>query len=167
MAWKSTTRDVSNPIGTEAAPKVERKSKVLLVVAAALIDTTSKTVLLAERPSKKHLEGLFEFPGGKIESHESPEQALVRELQEELGIYVQEKNLQPLTFASHGYDDKGFHLLMPLYVCYNWEGSPEGKENQKLVWCSKEELVRNVYTMPPADYPLLDPLVSHMSSLFS
>ena len=142
-------------------------NKVLLVVAAALIDIPTKTVLLAERPSKKHLEGLFEFPGGKVEPHESPEEALVRELKEELGIIVHEKNLHPLTFASHGYEEKGFHLLMPLYACSSWEGNPEGKESQKLVWCSKQELELETYSMPPADYPLIDPLIHHMDSLFS
>lgn len=143
----------------------DAKKKVLLVVAAALIDPHSKTVLLAERPSKKHLEGLFEFPGGKVEPLESPEEALVRELKEELGICVKEDNLEPLTFASHGYEEKGFHLLMPLYVCTKWEGNPEGKEQQKLVWCSKDDL--NTYPMPPADYPLIGPLTHYMDALFS
>lgn len=142
-------------------------NKVLLVVAAALIDIPSKTVLLAERPSKKHLEGLYEFPGGKVEPDESPEEALVRELREELGIHVESKNLYPLTFASHSYEEKGFHLLMPLYACSSWEGKADGKENQRLVWCSTSQIQDDTYKMPPADYPLIQPLVKYMESLFS
>jgi len=141
--------------------------KLLLVVAAALVDIPSKTVLLAERPSKKHLEGLFEFPGGKVEPDESPEEALVRELREELGIHVDSNSLHPLTFASHSYEEKGFHLLMPLYACSSWVGKPEGKENQKLVWCSTSQIKDDLYKMPPADYPLIPPLVTYMESLFA
>lgn len=164
------------PVKMESKNQVEQGStiqttpaskKVLLVVAAALVDIPSKTVLLAERPSKKHLEGLFEFPGGKVEADESPEDALVRELREELGIQVDSSNLHPLTFASHSYEEKGFHLLMPLYACSSWDGKPEGKENQKLVWCSTSQIKDDLYKMPPADYPLIPPLVAYMESLFA
>ena len=93
--------------------------KLTLVVACALVDT-DKRVLIAQRPEGKSLAGLWEFPGGKVEPGERPEQTLIRELHEEIGITVQEACLAPLTFASHAYDD--FHLLMPLYICRRWEG---------------------------------------------
>eukprot|EP00890_Picochlorum_soloecismus_P001357 jgi/Picsp_1/2221/NSC_05685-R1_mutator mutt protein len=130
-----------------------RSPYTLPVVAVALIDSKGR-VLLAQRPSDKHLHGLYEFPGGKIESRESPEAALVRELDEELGVRVQAEDLIPITFASHAYQDKGFHLLMPVYGC-KWEGEEisVGAENQRLVWCHAEEL--DSFDMPPADYPLL------------
>ena len=101
--------------------------------------------------------GLWEFPGGKIETGERPEQSLIRELQEELGIIVKEECLAPLTFASHLYPD--FHLLMPLYVCRRWEGFVEAREQQALKWVRPLEL-RN-YPMPPAD----EPLISHLTTL--
>ena len=135
----------------------ERKDPyTLLVVALAMVDTEKSKVLLAERPSKKHLEGLYEFPGGKVERNESPEEALVREIKEEIGVDVLVDDLTPLAFASHAYEEKGFHLLMPLFACTKWKGVPEGRENQRLVWATREEL--ETYEMPPADYPLLPAL---------
>ena len=132
----------------------EGVSGVILVVAAAIFDASGR-VLIAERPPGKALSGLWEFPGGKIEPGESPEQALIRELREELGIEVKAACLAPLTFASHSYDD--FHLLMPLYICRKWQGFVQAREGQGLKWVSPKAL-RN-YAMPPADAPLIPPLV--------
>jgi 8-oxo-dGTP diphosphatase len=128
--------------------------KLLLVVAAALIDTDDR-VLIAQRPKGKQLADLWEFPGGKIDLGERPEEALIRELAEELGIVVKEACLAPLTFASHAYE--GFHLLMPLYVCRRWEGVVTAREAQALKWVRAKDL-RN-YAMPPADAPLIPPLI--------
>ena len=124
--------------------------KLVLVVAVALVDA-DKRILLAQRPEGKQLAGLWEFPGGKVDAGERPEAALIRELREELGITVKEACLAPLTFASHAYET--FHLLMPLYICRRWEGTPHGMEGQKLAWARVNEL-RN-YPMPPADEPLI------------
>jgi 8-oxo-dGTP diphosphatase len=124
--------------------------KLTLVVACALIDADNR-VLIAQRPKGKTLEGLWEFPGGKLEPNERPEPALIRELHEELGIVVQEACLAPLTFASHAYED--FHLLMPLYICRRWEGSVTGREGQTLAWVRANKL--RDYPMPPADLPLI------------
>ncbi len=121
-----------------------------LVVACALIDVDGR-ILLAQRPQGKPMAGLWEFPGGKIEPGETPEAALVRELHEELGIDVPLRCLAPLTFASHGYGT--FHLLMPLYICRNWEGEVEAREGQTLAWV-RAKLLHN-YPMPPADVPLI------------
>jgi 8-oxo-dGTP diphosphatase len=130
--------------------------KVVLVVACALIDVDGR-VLIAQRPPGKAMAGLWEFPGGKVEQGERPEQTLIRELQEELGITVEEPCLAPLTFASHAYPD--FHLLMPLYVCRKWQGSVTAREHAQLAWVRANRL-RN-YPMPPAD----EPLVSHLMEL--
>ena len=124
--------------------------KIVLVSAVALIDVDGR-VLLAQRPEGKSMAGLWEFPGGKVEPGESPEVALIRELKEELGIDTWSSCLAPLTFASHAYDD--FHLLMPLFACRRWEGTPQPREGQTLAWARGNEL-RN-YEMPPADVPLL------------
>jgi 8-oxo-dGTP diphosphatase len=121
-----------------------------------LIDADGR-VLIAERPAGKSMAGLWEFPGGKIEQGERPEETLIRELKEELGIVVSEPCLAPLTFASHVYPD--FHLLMPLYVCRRWEGIPNPQEGQRLAWVKPNKL-RN-YPMPPAD----EPLVAHLMAL--
>ena len=123
---------------------------IILVVAVALVDVDGR-VLIAQRPDKKQMGGLWEFPGGKVEIGELPEEALIRELDEELGIDVSENCLAPFTFASHGYLD--FHLLMPLYVCRVWEGKVIPKEGQKLKWVRPLELKK--YPMPPADVPLV------------
>jgi 8-oxo-dGTP diphosphatase len=124
--------------------------KTLLVSAVALIDRDGR-VLLAQRPAGKSMAGLWEFPGGKVEAGETPEAALIRELDEELGINTWSSCLAPLTFASHSYDD--FHLLMPLFACRKWEGTPRPKEGQTLKWVNVKDL-RN-YPMPPADVPLI------------
>ena len=118
--------------------------------AVALIDRDGR-VLLAQRPDGKSMAGLWEFPGGKVEPGETPEAALIRELQEELGIDTWESCLAPLTFASHSYDD--FHLLMPVFACRKWEGVVQPREGQALKWVHAADL-RN-YDMPPADKPLI------------
>ena len=124
-------------------------NRITLVVACALVDADNR-VLIAKRPLGRHMAGLWEFPGGKIEPGERPEDALIRELAEELGIDVTESCLAPLTFASHAYDD--FHLLMPLYVCRQWDGEVEAREGQELAWVRSNRL--SEYDMPPADEPL-------------
>ena len=130
--------------------------KLLTVAACALVDADGR-VLLAQRPAGKPMAGLWEFPGGKVEAGERPEQTLIRELKEELGILVNEACLAPLTFASHSYPD--FHLLMPLFVCRWWEGTPMALEGQELAWVRVNRL--RDYPMPPAD----EPLVSHLMTL--
>ncbi|MBD8891983.1 8-oxo-dGTP diphosphatase MutT [Roseibium litorale] len=125
-------------------------SRIVLVAACALVDTDGR-ILLAQRPEGKSLAGLWEFPGGKVEEGERPEETLIRELDEELGIKVNEACLAPLTFASYAYQD--FHLLMPLYVCRRWEGNPAGQEGQVLKWVRPVRL--RDYPMPPADEPLI------------
>ena len=124
--------------------------KVVLVSAVALIDPDGR-VLLARRPEGKSMAGLWEFPGGKVEAGETPEAALIRELQEELGIDTWASCLAPLTFASHSYGD--FHLLMPLFACRKWEGTPQSREGQALKWVRANEL--RDYPMPAADVPLI------------
>jgi 8-oxo-dGTP diphosphatase len=124
--------------------------KTVLVAAVALIDADGR-VLLSRRPEGKSMAGLWEFPGGKVEPGETPETALIRELHEELGIETWKSCLAPLTFASHSYPD--FHLLMPLFACRRWEGSPLPREKQELAWVRAADL-RN-YEMPPADVPLV------------
>ena len=128
--------------------------KVVLVAACALIDADGR-VLLAERPAGKSMAGLWEFPGGKIEAGERPEQTLIRELHEELGITVKDDCLAPLTFASHAYDD--FHLLMPLYICRRWDGEVAAREHAMLKWVRANKL--RDYPMPPADIPLIPHLI--------
>ncbi len=124
--------------------------KTVLVSAVALIDRDG-CVLLAQRPEGKSMAGLWEFPGGKVEPGETPEAALIRELEEELGVDTWESCLAPLTFASHSYDD--FHLLMPLFVCRKWEGVPRAREGQTLAWVAPNRL--RDYPMPEADIPLI------------
>jgi 8-oxo-dGTP diphosphatase len=131
-------------------------SKLVLVAACALIDPDGR-VLIARRPPGKPMEGLWEFPGGKVKDGERPEQTLIRELKEELGIAVDEACLAPLTFASHAYPD--FHLLMPLYVCRRWEGVVSAMEGQQLAWVRPNRL--RDYEMPPADVPL----IAHLAAL--
>lgn len=123
---------------------------IVLVAAVALIDSDGR-VLLAQRPEGKHLAGLWEFPGGKLAPGETPEQALVRELAEELGIQTDIRCLAPLTFASHAYPD--FHLLMPLYICRVWQGIVRPCEGQRLAWVRMADMAD--YPMPPADLPLV------------
>lgn len=130
--------------------------KLLLVAACALIDTDGR-VLIAQRPQGKALAGLWEFPGGKIEPGETPEDTVIRELAEELSIVVTKPCLAPLTFASHNYLE--FHLLMPLFVCRRWQGTPVPREGQQLKWVKPARL--REYPMPPADAPL----ISHLADL--
>jgi 8-oxo-dGTP diphosphatase len=124
----------------------------ILVVAAALIDPDGR-VLIAQRPPGKTLAGLWEFPGGKIEAGETPEDALIRELREELGITVSAPCLAPFTFASHSYES--FHLLMPLYICRRWDGIATPREHAALKWVRVKDLRAEDYPMPAADLPLL------------
>jgi 8-oxo-dGTP diphosphatase len=128
--------------------------KLTLVVACALVDA-DKRVLIAQRPEGKAMAGLWEFPGGKIEAGERPEQTLIRELREEIGITVSEPCLAPLTFASHAYDN--IHLLMPLYICRRWNGDVVGREGQTLAWVRANKL--RDYPMPAADIPLIPHLI--------
>ena len=123
---------------------------LLLVAAVALVDVDGR-VLVAQRPAGKSMAGLWEFPGGKVHAGETPEAALVRELAEELGVDITESCLAPLTFASHAYDD--FHLLMPLFVCRVWRGTPTPLEGQSLAW--KRPVALATLPMPPADRPLV------------
>jgi 8-oxo-dGTP diphosphatase len=130
--------------------------KLVVVAACALVDADAR-VLLAQRPAGRAMAGLWEFPGGKVEAGERPEQTVIRELREELGISVTEACLAPLTFASHAYAD--FHLLMPLYVCRRWQGAVTAKEGQELAWVRPNRM--REYDMPPADVPL----ISHLAAL--
>jgi 8-oxo-dGTP diphosphatase len=123
---------------------------LVLVVAAALVDSDGR-VLIAKRPEGRSMAGLWEFPGGKIEADERPEDALIRELREELGIAVKEACLAPFTFASHTYG--AFHLLMPLFVCRRWEGTPEPRHHAALKWVRPKDM--KGYPMPAADLPLI------------
>jgi len=129
-------------------------TRLVLVVAAAFVDPQSR-ILIAQRPPNKQLGGLWEFPGGKVEVGERPEDALVREVREELDVAVDRDALEPLTFASHAYDD--FHLLMPLFIVRRWQGEPRAVEAPALAWASPSDL--RAYAMPPADEPLVDALV--------
>lgn len=126
----------------------------VLVSACALIDADNR-ILLAQRPEGKPMAGLWEFPGGKVEPGETPESALIRELNEELGITTWQSCLAPLSFASHEYET--FHLLMPLFVCRKWEGMPRSQEGQALKWVRANQL--RDYPMPPADEPLIPALI--------
>ncbi|MEO9457622.1 MAG: 8-oxo-dGTP diphosphatase MutT [Lentilitoribacter sp.] len=133
---------------------LENNKPIVLVAACALIDTDGR-ILIAQRPEGKSLAGMWEFPGGKVEEGETPEQALIRELNEELGIETKETCLAPLTFASYSYDK--FHLLMPLYICRRFWGVPQPKEGQALKWVKSRDL--RDYDMPPADEPLIPHLI--------
>ena len=136
-------------MGMSGEPK-----KIILVAACALVDA-DRRVLIAQRPEGKPMAGLWEFPGGKVEAGETPEETLIRELKEELGIVTQVPCLAPLTFASHAYDD--FHLLMPLYICRRYEGIARGLEGQALKWVRTRDL--RTYPMPASDEPLVPFLV--------
>lgn len=127
---------------------------IVLVSACALLDADNR-ILLAQRPEGKSMAGLWEFPGGKVEDGETPEETLIRELNEELGIVTWETCLAPLSFASFSYEK--FHLLMPLYICRKWDGQPQSRENQELKWVRANKL--RDYPMPPADEPLIPALM--------
>lgn len=129
---------------------MSEQKPILLVVACALVDT-DRRVLIAQRPEGKHMANMWEFPGGKIEPGETPEAAIIRELREELDVETKEACLAPLSFASHTYEH--MHLLMPLYVCRRWQGTPTAKEHQALKWVRPQAL--RDYPMPPADEPLI------------
>jgi len=129
---------------------MKTSQSLVLVVAAALVDSDGR-VLIAQRPEGKSMAGLWEFPGGKIEADERPEDALIRELKEELGIAVKEACLAPFTFASHTYG--AFHLLMPLYVCRRWDGIPQPHHHAALKWVRPKDM--KDYPMPAADLPLI------------
>ncbi len=126
------------------------QAKLILVIACALIDPDGR-VLMAQRPAGKNLAGLWEFPGGKMEAGERPEDTLIRELREELGIEVKEPCLAPFSFASHSYAD--FHLLMPLYICRRWEGTPQTLEHEAIKWLRPKDMAQLKLT--PADIPLI------------
>lgn len=132
--------------------------KIVTVVAAALVDPAGR-VLVAQRPVGSNLAGLWEFPGGKIEAGETPEAALARELTEELGIATRPEDFETIAFVSHGYGD--FHLLLLLYLCRRWSGTPLGQQGQPLRWEAPEALAS--LAMPPADVPLCAALVRHLS----
>ena len=151
-----STAPIGHSFVGDTDPDALKPVRLLLVAACALIDADGR-VLLAQRPSGKSMAGLWEFPGGKVDPGESPEASLSRELNEELGIVVQESCLAPLSFASHRYAD--FHLLMPLYVCRRWEGIVRAREAQQLAWVRPGRL--REYPMPPADAPL----IAHLTAL--
>jgi 8-oxo-dGTP diphosphatase len=133
----------------------------LVLVAACVLLNSEGRILIAKRPKGRPLEGLWEFPGGKVEPGEAPEPALIRELEEELGIEIAPLDLTPLTFASHTYPD--FHLLMPLYLCKRWLGELTAHEGQELLWVRPEDL--SDHDMPPADEPLKAVLPALLKSL--
>ena len=134
---------LATPVSSEPKP-------LLLVAAAAMVDVDGR-VLIAKRPHGKSLEGLWEFPGGKVEAGETPEECLIRELEEELGVKVTHPCLAPFVFTSHSYDS--FHLLMPLYLVRRWEGLPAAREHEAIAWVKPNKL--SDYPMPPADEPLV------------
>jgi 8-oxo-dGTP diphosphatase len=136
------------------APSTRR---LVLVAAAALVDQKGR-VLIAQRPADKALGGLWEFPGGKLEPGESPEAALVRELEEELGVKAARDALEPFDFASHAYEE--FDLLMPLYLLRTWQGEPSAVEAQALAWVHPQQL--GEYPMPPADEPLVSRMIARL-----
>ena len=128
--------------------------RLVLVAACALIDADGR-VLITQRPAGKSMAGLWEFPGGKLEPGERPEETVIREMREELGVAIKEACLAPFTFASHSYPE--FHLLMPLFLCRRWEGIPQPHEDQAIAWVRPKDLALNAarYPMPAADIPLI------------
>lgn len=145
---------VEKKVGCAEALDLPRPSyperPIVLVAAAAIIDADGR-VLVAQRPEGKAMAGLWEFPGGKVQAGETPEYALMRELEEELGIETRPCCFSPVAFASHSYDD--FHLLMPLYVCRVWRGMPQTHEHQSIKWLRPLDLYG--LAMPAADLPLI------------
>ena len=130
------------------------KLKLVLVAACVLIDADAR-VLIARRPEGKSMADLWEFPGGKIEAGERPEETVIREMREELGVSIKEACLAPFIFASHSYPE--FHLLMPLFLCRRWEGIAQPREGQDIAWVRPKDLALRAdrYPMPPADLPLI------------
>ena len=150
-------RDLPLPLPAAAGGSAvddARQKPLLLVAACALVDADGR-VLLAQRPEGKPMAGLWEFPGGKVEPGETPEETLVRELHEEIGVETRVACLAPLTFASHDYEN--FHLLMPLFVCRRFWGTPQPREGQTLKWVRPKQM--RDYPMPPADEPLIPFLI--------
>ena len=141
---------MSEPLCPELPNRPTHDLPMVLVSAVIMIDIDGR-ILLAQRPEGKSMAGLWEFPGGKVESGETPERALIRELKEELNIDITEACLAPFVFASHSYDD--FHLLMPMFLCRRWDGIVQGHEGQNLKWVPIHELKN--YPMPDADIPLV------------
>ena len=139
-------------------PWPEKSGLPLLVVAAAVLVDADGRLMIAQRPEGKSMAGLWEFPGGKVEEGESPEYALMRELKEELSIEARPCCFSPLGFTSHAYDK--FHLMMPLYVCRVWAGTPKGRENQALKWIKPRDLYD--FSMPPADIPLISQILDNL-----
>lgn len=133
------------------------KANLVLVAACALIDADGR-ILVAERPQEKSMAGLWEFPGGKVEDGERPEDTVIREMHEELGVTIREACLSPFAFASHDYGD--FHLLMPLFLCRRWEGVVNPSENQRVMWVAPRAL--RTLAMPPADVPLVSMLIDFL-----
>lgn len=133
--------------------------RVVQVAAVALEDADGR-ILFVQRPEGKPMAGLWEFPGGKIEAGETPEQALKREIQEELGIEICERCLEPLSFVSHSYEQ--FHLVMLLYLCRKWEGIPQGLEGQAMAWKYAKDA--QGLPMPPADVPLMRMLIDRATT---
>ncbi len=148
IRYEATREDLFDKSDPDPAPNTG--TKLLLVAACALIDVDGR-VLLTKRPEGKAMAGLWEFPGGKLHPGELPEQAVIRELREELGIDIAQNCLAAFAFASHRYPK--FHLLLPLFLCRRWSGRPEGREGQALAWVRPEKLAD--YPMPPADKPLI------------
>ena len=148
LRFEATRTDLFGTMATE--PTSDGSKPIVLVAAAALIDVDTR-ILLARRPEGKKMAGLWEFPGGKLNPNETPEAALIRELKEEIGIDVSANCLAPFAFASHSYDT--FHLLMPLFLCRKWKGTPHPKEGQTLKWVRPDKL--SEYPMPDADKPLV------------
>lgn len=128
----------------------QSQAKPLLLVAAAALVRSDGRLLLAQRPKGKSMAGLWEFPGGKVEAGESPQDALVRELKEELGVTVREADMIAFSFASHAYER--FHLLMPVFLIRSWEGEIEAREGQQFAWVSADDI--GSYPAPAADVPL-------------
>jgi len=128
----------------------QSQAKPLLLVAAAALVRSDGRLLLAQRPKGKSMAGLWEFPGGKVEAGESPQDALVRELKEELGVTVREADMTAFSFASHAYER--FHLLMPVFLIRSWEGEIEAREGQQFAWVSADDI--GSYPAPAADVPL-------------
>ena len=124
--------------------------KTVLVSAVALINA-QKHILVAKRPAGKNMAGLWEFPGGKLEPGELPDAALIREIQEEIGISITAESLNAVHFVAHTYAD--FNLILFFYTCFHWRGEAQPKEGQQLLWCTQELL--ESLDMPPADVPLL------------